>query len=43
LRTISGPAGDAFELGKTLARQVLDAGGKAVLDEVYGMGVRPKG
>ena len=36
LRQTSGPARDAFDLGLALAQEVLDAGGKEILDEVYG-------
>nr|WP_320011704.1 hydroxymethylbilane synthase [uncultured Desulfobulbus sp.] len=33
--TLTGTAADAAILGKTLAQQLLDQGGKAILDEVY--------
>ncbi len=33
-----GPADQAWELGMALAKQVLDAGGKAILDRVYADG-----
>ncbi|MDY7000653.1 MAG: hydroxymethylbilane synthase [Thermodesulfobacteriota bacterium] len=35
-RQTKGPASKAFDLGLALAQEVLDAGGKAILDEVYG-------
>jgi len=35
-KEITGPADNPFDLGMTLARQVLDAGGKEILDEIYG-------
>ena len=35
-KKISGNAADAWNLGCTLAKDVLDSGGKEILDEIYG-------
>jgi hydroxymethylbilane synthase len=34
-REAEGPAGEAFRIGLDMAREVLAAGGKAILDEIY--------
>lgn len=36
LKKLTGPATQPFDLGMELARQVLGAGGKQILDEIYG-------
>jgi len=41
--TVTGPAHRAWDLGAELARKVLAAGGKAILDEVYALNSRPEG
>ncbi len=35
-RERSGPSGQAWELGEALAREVLDAGAREILNEIYG-------
>ena len=40
-KEISGPATEPFELGLELSRRVLQAGGAAILEEIYGVAPKP--